>query len=77
MSRRALLRYVKEHDRWFADIGIGNQIFGMHCGEGFLMHIGNRKIPCRIEMGKTWYVIVEDVQFALLKGQSYLISIDL
>ena len=73
--RRAVLRYMEEYDRWFADVG--KEMFSLHCGEGFQLHMGRRKVPCRIEMGRTWYVFAEDVPLVLMQNRTYLISIDL
>lgn len=75
MTRRAMLRYVENQDRWFADIG--KEMFSLHCGEEFQMHVGHKKVNCRIEMGQTWYVFVDDVPLGLMKNKDYLISIDL
>ena len=73
-TQRAVLRYLKEQDRWFADIG--KQMFSLHCGEGFQIHIGRQKVHCRIERGKTWYLIVDDVPLGLLENKEYVISIE-
>ncbi|GMA52259.1 hypothetical protein GCM10025857_36160 [Alicyclobacillus contaminans] len=73
--RRAVLRYVEEYDRWFANVG--KQMTALHCGEGFQLHMGRRKVDCRIEMGRTWYVIMGDVPLALMKNKTYLISINI
>jgi hypothetical protein len=75
MVRRAILRYREEQDRWIADTG--NQMFSLHCGEGFQLHVGRQKVNCRIEMARTWYVIADDVPLGLLKNKEYLISIDI
>ncbi|MCF8568576.1 DUF5348 domain-containing protein [Alicyclobacillus tolerans] len=73
--QRAVLRYLKEYDRWVAEVG--EEMFSLHCGEGFELHMGRRKVPCRIEMGRTWYVIMEDIPLVLMQNRTYRISIDL
>jgi hypothetical protein len=40
-TRRAVLRYLNEHDRWFADIG--KQMFSLDGGEGLSFTLGDRK----------------------------------
>jgi hypothetical protein len=74
-TRRAVLRYLNEHDRWFADIG--KQMFSLDCGEGFELHVGRQKVHCRIEREKTWYLIVDDVPLGLLENKEYLVSIEI
>ena len=74
-TRRAVLRYLNEHDRWFADIG--KQMFSLDCGEEFELHVGRQKVHCRIEREKTWYLIVDDVPLGLLENKEYLVSIEI
>ena len=74
-TQRAVLRYLNEYDRWFADIG--KQMFSLDCGEGFELHVGRQKVHCRIERGKTWYLIVDDVPLGLLETKEYLVSIEI
>ncbi|MBG9654260.1 DUF5348 domain-containing protein [Cytobacillus firmus] len=70
------MSYHKEYGCWLLvkdDCG-----YPMHCGESFLLCIdGDRGVPCRLELGRQWYVVVgsEGVKLNLRTNEIYNIAI--
>lgn len=51
------LKYDKDLECWFV-VYEGKEMM-MHCGEWFNLCIGkDRGIPCRLELGHQWYVVM-------------------
>ena len=50
------LTYCKDTACWM--VHMEGQMFPMHCGEWMNMRIGERGIPCRLELDRDWYVIL-------------------
>ena len=63
--------YSKNLDRWCVDTG--DTPYWLSCGEGFELCVGILKLPCRIEFGKRWYIVMNDTAFALLEGRRYMV----
>ncbi|TWH59331.1 hypothetical protein DesLBE_3706 [Desulfitobacterium sp. LBE] len=63
------LKYDGEIDRWVAHRG--KNCYGLHCGEGLEVCIGNHNIPCSLEYDDTWYVIMQDTRFNLRTQNTY------
>ena len=55
-------RWEVHMDGWFADV---------HCGESFTLRVGDKWIPCRMELDCDWYVIMEETQFTLRQKKVY------
>ncbi len=66
--------YCDNLDRWCIDTG--DTPYWLNGEEGFDLYVGTLKLPCRIELGKYWYVIVNGVAFALMEGKRYMITLD-
>jgi len=66
--------YCTTLDRWCVDTG--DTPYWLSCGEGFELCVGRLKLPCRIELGKRWYIIVNDVALALMERKRYLVTLD-
>ena len=67
------MSYDKDHGRWRVEAW--GQSFGLHCGEALQLHLDRRILHGRLEFGRSWYVIVDDVPFGLLEGRIYTISV--
>jgi hypothetical protein len=66
--------YCSKLDRWCVDTG--DTPYWFSCGEGFELCVGRLKVPCRIEFGKCWYIIMKDTAFALLEGRKYVVILN-
>lgn len=67
------LNYDKSTDRWYTVTK--NNEYPMHCGEAFLIKIGNVKLPCRLEIDNDWYVISNGIKIRLHPKEQYEIII--
>lgn len=67
--QRCNLKYDHETERWMAHMD--NNCYGLHCGEGLEIRIGNQSIPCSLEYDGTWYVIMQDTRFNLRIQNTY------
>ncbi|GAB6172953.1 hypothetical protein JCM15765_24310 [Paradesulfitobacterium aromaticivorans] len=66
------LKYDRKADRW--TVNLGSHTYGLHCGECFELRIGDRNIPCRLEYGNAWYVILDDTRFNLRIRDTYKVK---
>lgn len=71
---RGLMIYDNQSDAWTVE---GNGLeYKMFCGEIFKMVIGKRKIPCRLELGMDWFIIMdEETKFNLRATNVYQVYI--
>ncbi|XJZ27067.1 DUF5348 domain-containing protein [Bacillota bacterium Lsc_1132] len=67
------MRYDNEQEQWYVDI-MGRK-HAIHCRESFELYIGKKPIPCRLELAKNWFVIMDDVRFDLREGDQYTVRI--
>jgi|HigsolmetaAR206D_1030411.scaffolds.fasta_scaffold14703_2 hypothetical protein len=67
------MRYDHEQEQWYVDIR--GMKYALHCGESFELYIGRKSFPCRLELAKNWYVIMDDVRFDLREGDQYTVKI--
>jgi hypothetical protein len=65
--------YDHDNDRWIVETG--DTVYGLHCGEGFELIIGSHRIPCRLELGVEWYIIMENVSLILRTRDTYKVTI--
>lgn len=72
VRKKLPLRYNADSDRWF--IEDDGWTYELHCGDSFELYIGGKPIPCRLEMDKDWYVMMQDVSFNLRKKATYFIQ---
>lgn len=56
---------------WVVHLSGGSGV--VHCGECFELRIGDRGIPCRIELDREWYIIMREARFNLRKTDTYQI----
>lgn len=71
MKERATLRFNSEKDQWFAQLG--QKLYPMYCGESFLLDLGNKNYPCRLERDESWYIILPETRFALHTLTDYIV----
>ena len=55
-------------------VHIQGKVYGLHCGECMELRIGDRGIPCRLELDRDWYVVMREATFNLRKKQIYQIQ---
>lgn len=70
------MRYHKDLGCWI--VVKGECGYKMYCGESFELCIGNDwGLPCRLELGKQWYVAIgsEEVKLNLRTNEIYKINI--
>lgn len=67
------MRYDPEYNRWMVELE--GQRYDLHCGEVFVLSIGQYYIPCRIELGNDWYIILPGAQFILRQWDTYKVQI--
>lgn len=76
-SRWKDMNYNEDWDCWVVlwDVNSG---YKMRCGEWFDLHLGNgRTLPCRLELGRDWYIITgrNEVRFYLKKNETYQVDL--
>nr|WP_275901124.1 DUF5348 domain-containing protein [Paenibacillus periandrae] len=54
---------------WF--VQLEEKAYPVYCGECFETRIGDRGIPCRIELDRHWYVIMREARFNLRNKDIY------
>jgi Domain of unknown function (DUF5348) len=67
------MTYDKAGDRWIVHVGNGK--CELHCGNFLEIRIGERGIPCRIELDRDWYVVMQEARFNLRKKDTYQVEI--
>lgn len=69
--------YKMTYDRhgacWVVHLSGGS--FVIHCGECLEIRVGDRGIPCRLELDRDWYVIMREARFNLRKKDTYQINL--
>lgn len=73
MNSETTMIYDDVQNRWLVDLN--NRFYGLHCGECFDLVIGNDRIPCRLELDRDWFVIIQDVRMNLRTQDSYKVII--
>lgn len=70
MSQRwSEMKYDFEQDRW--TINLRGRWYGLHCGEGFELVLGERTIPCRLELDLQWYIVMPGARLNLRTRDTY------
>lgn len=67
---RGQMKLNTETDRWTI-YPEQRYPWDLHCGDTLELKIGGRYQPCRIEMGRDWYVIFQGASFHLIRGKIY------
>lgn len=70
------MKFNEELDCWL--VVYGENEFKMHCGEWLYLRTGDSEgIPCRIELGKDWYIVMgrEGVKLNLMTKEIYQVEI--
>lgn len=71
--KKTRMRYDELQDQWV--VVLNGKEYGLHCGEGFELYVGQKAIPCQIELGKKWYVIMGDIRLELRESDQYLVNV--
>lgn len=67
------MTYDRDMDRWV--VHLEDSLYGLHCGECLEIRIGDRGVPCRIELDREWYVVMREARFNLRKRDAYQVEI--
>ncbi|MFC5532638.1 DUF5348 domain-containing protein [Cohnella yongneupensis] len=67
------MSYDKEGDRWAVDMGNGH--YALRCGNFLEIRIGDSGVPCRLELDRDWYVVMQEARFYLRKKDTYQVEI--
>lgn len=67
------MMYDEVFDRWISRMA--GEEKALHCGENLKIYAGGYLIPCRLEMARDWYVIMDGARFDLRKTDKYIIQI--
>ena len=68
------MTYDDELGRWVVE---GRDAwYSLRCGEMLELHTGQGKLMGRLELGYSWYVIIDGVPLGLGEGRRYIVSID-
>ncbi|WP_127588917.1 DUF5348 domain-containing protein [Paenibacillus koleovorans] len=65
------MAYDRDGACWM--IRLSGRLHAIHCGECFEMRVGDRGIPCRLELDRQWYVIMRETKFNLRMTDRYQI----
>ena len=65
------LIYSHQFNSWYFLNDKEDVSFPLGCGECLWIKVFNRYRPCRIELDDDWYVIFDNVSFALLQPFIY------
>jgi hypothetical protein len=67
------MHYDNMHDQWYVDLA--GRKYSLHCGESLELYIGHKAIPCQLELGSKWYVIIGDTRLDLREDDQYQVNI--
>lgn len=68
--------YDSELSRWVVEGQ--DEWYSMRCGEIVQFHTNRKTIRGRLVLGrKSWYILIDNVAFALLENQRYTVSIQI
>jgi len=70
---RGVMAFHPVKDCWVVELN--NESYDLRCGECSDLIIGSRRLPCRLELGLTWYVILESASLDLRTCETYQICI--
>ncbi|MDQ0158026.1 DUF5348 domain-containing protein [Robertmurraya andreesenii] len=76
-SRWNDMKYNEDLDCWVVFWG-DNMGYKVRCGDWFDLHLGEgRKLSCRIELGREWYIIVgrNETKLYLKPNETYQVDI--
>lgn len=67
------MNYDLDQEQWFVELQ--ERDYALHCGESFQLFIGSKPIPCRLELAKKWYVVMDNANFDLRENEQYMIRL--
>ncbi|TVY07204.1 DUF5348 domain-containing protein [Paenibacillus cremeus] len=67
------MTYDRDAACWVVQLVGG--VYGLHCGEFMEIRVGDRGIPCRLELDRDWYVVMREACFYLRKKDYYQVKI--
>lgn len=74
--RSVLMTYDRDLERWVAEGK--DEWYGLRCGELLKLHLGQKTLEGRLELGRsTWYINVNGVGIGLLQGERYTVTINI
>lgn len=67
------MNYDQNQKQWF--VKIQEKVYALHCGEVFQLFIGQKAVPCQLELAEKWYVIMSNTSFELRENEQYMIHL--
>lgn len=67
------MHFNQDREQWYVDLQ--GRDYTLSCGESFDIYIGNKAVPCRLELADKWYVIMDNVSFDLRENHQYQINL--
>lgn len=67
------MAYDEMFDRWV--VKMSEKEISMSCGEHLKVIIAGHTIPCRLELARDWYVIMDGARFDLRKTDKYIVQL--
>jgi hypothetical protein len=72
MSQCSEMIYDPELDGWV--VILRGRAYIIHCGEYFNLSFAEKRVNCRLERDRNWYVIIYGVRFILHPKEIYKIK---
>lgn len=75
IAQKVPMVYDKQNECWRVEIW--GQSFSLSCGAGLQLHLGRKSLSGRLELGRSWYVIMEDAALELIEGRKYVVTVNI
>jgi hypothetical protein len=72
MSLCSEMKYDPALDCWV--VILQGRAYVIHCGEYFNLFFAEKRVNCRLERDRNWYVIIYGVRFILHPKEIYMIE---
>jgi hypothetical protein len=73
MRRWSEMKYDRELNCWM--VVLGGREYMIHCGEWFDLSFGEGSVPCRLELDRKWYVVMQGMRFYLHPKERYMVEL--
>jgi len=75
MLKKTVLTFHPSSKQW--GFTLQHRWVPMHCGERFGIVVTGRRVGCRLEMDRDWYVeLADDIRFILHPRTAYTVYVD-
>lgn len=67
------MKYDRELNCWM--VVLRGKEYMIHCGEWFDLSFGEASVPCRLELDRQWYVVMQGKRFYLHPKEKYKVEL--